>query len=158
MARKMPRVPEEIRKYMPPPPPERDYEPCPVSGKDIDNIITAITDPDNGEPSRFDAVLQRLKKREELSGNQRIVYIGAGNFAVVEEKKEGRRKYIEVVKKIPYEDTHHKKDWRRELSPGISRDYVPQPEPLDNLYSTDEIMSFPKLGASSGVSYMPRTN
>jgi hypothetical protein len=157
-ARKMPKVPREIRVYMPPKPEPREYDACPLSGEPIDNIYVAIADPDSGNPTRFDKVLERLAGREELTENQRLVYIGAGNFAVIEERVKDRRKTVEVVKKIPYEDTHQKNAWRRELSPGISRDYVPQPEPLDNLYTTEEIMSFPKLGAASGASYMPRTN
>jgi hypothetical protein len=157
-AKKMPKVPREIRVYMPPKPELREYEPCPVSGEPIDNIYVAIADPDSGKPCRFDKIIERLARREELKDNQRVAYIGAGNFAVIEEVVKDRRKSYEVVKKIPYEDTYQKNQWRRELSPGISRDYVPQPEPLDNLYTTEEIMNFPKLGAASTASYMPRTN
>ncbi len=157
-SRKMPKVPREIRVYMPPEPEPREYESCPLSGEPIDNIYVAIADPDSGKPSRFDKVIEHLSKREELAANQRVAYIGAGNFGIIEEQVKDRRKTYELVKKIPYEDTHQKNVWRRELSPGISRDYVPSPEPLDNLYTTEEIMSFPKLGAASTGSYMPRTN
>lgn len=150
----MPKVPEELRKYMPPPPPERDYEPCPISGSKIDNIFVAIADPDSGSPCRFDKVLDRLAKREELQSNQRLVYIGAGNFGILEEKGRGNGRRLELIKKIPYEDTHQKNQWRRELSPGISRDYVPEPRPLDDLYTQDELNSFPKLGAAHLGSFM----
>lgn len=142
---------------MPPKPEAKEYDPCPLSGEPIDNIIVAIGDPDSGLPSRFDKVLERIAKHEELGEHQRLVYIGAGNFGIVEEIVRDRRKYLELIKKIPYEDTHKKQPWRRELSPGISRDYIPNPEPIDSLYTHEEIMNFPKLGASAG-SYTPRTN
>ena len=134
---------------MPPPPPKRDYEPCPLSGEPIDNIYMAITDPDSGKPARFDKVVENLQKRETIQSGQRLVYIGAGNFGILENTTKDGKQHIEVTKKIPYEDPYDKKQWRKELSPGISRDYVPNPEPLGDLYSREDLKSFPRLGASA---------
>lgn len=142
---------DPARFYMPPPPPPREYEPDPVTGATIENPLTAIAHPQTGKPMNIETVLDLLRQQEQLEENQELAYIGAGAFGILEEKKETGRKTIEVVKKIPYEDTHEKYQWRRELSPGISRDYIPQPEPLDRLYTTEEIQSFPRLGAAASA-------
>ena len=131
------------------PPPKREYDPCPLSGQVIDNIYLAISDPESGKPARFDKVLEHLRKREEIQKGQQLVYIGAGNFGIVENTSKKGKRRIELIKKIPYEDSYQKKQWRRELSPGVSRDYVPSPEPLDSLYTLEELKSFPKLGVSA---------
>ena len=140
---------------MPPPPIQREYDPCPLSGKPIDNIYVAIADPDSGKPAIFGEVLERLKSQEELQKDQRLVYIGAGNFGIVADITKQGKQLIEVLKIIPYEDSYQKKPWRRELSPGISRDYIPTPEPLEDLYSSQELRAFPPLGAGSNIAHTP---
>ncbi len=131
--------------YLPPPVPEKEYDPCPISGEAIDNIYIAISDPDSGKPARFDKVLEHISQQEVLSNKQRLAYIGAGNFAILENKTENGKTQIQVMKKIPYEDPYDRKKWRKELSPGISRDYVPNPQPLDDLYTREEIRAFPSF-------------
>ncbi|MFP4152625.1 MAG: hypothetical protein ACOC2V_01880 [Alkalispirochaeta sp.] len=132
--------------FLPDPVPEREYDPCPVSGEEIDDIFTAITDPQTGRPSRFDSVLEKLAAREELKEDERIAYIGRGAFGIVAmEKGENGRPRLVVRKRIEYETGQDTQPWRRELSPGISRDYVPKPEPLSELYSHDELRSFPRF-------------
>ncbi|MGI9256542.1 MAG: hypothetical protein ACR2PY_06365 [Salinispira sp.] len=131
--------------YLPPPVPEKEYDPCPISGEVIDNIYIAISDPDSGRPARFDKVLEHIGQQEALSSEQRLAYIGAGNFGILENKTENGRLQIQLMKKIPYEDPYDRKKWRKELSPGISRDYVPNPQPLDDLYTREEIRAFPSF-------------
>ena len=145
------------RAYMPPPPPVREYEPDPVSGQPILNPLTAIAHPASGRPMNIETVLSMFEEQESPKEDEQIAYIGAGAFAVVQSKMDGGRSSVEIVKKLPYEDTHEKYPWRKELSPGISRDYIPQPESLDNLYTTEEIREFPRLGASTAA-YMPKSS
>jgi hypothetical protein len=143
---------------MPEPPPVKQYDPDPITGEPISNILAAVAHPTSGKPANIESVINSLEGQEELDEGQRIAYIGAGNFGVVEERKENGKMVIEVVKKIPYEDTHATYPWRKEQSPGISRDYQPSPEPLDSLYSPEEEREFPKLGASTSAHYMPHNN
>lgn len=132
--------------YMPPERPQREYPPCPLSGEPIDDILTAIADPETGQPSRIDSVLEKLRKTEALGPNERLAYIGRGNFGVVEETGSNKQKTVTVKRRIEYENTNHPYQWRKELSPGISRDYVPEPRPLSELYSDEEERSFPRFG------------
>ena len=141
----------------PPVPPKRDYAPDPVTGKAIDNVYTALVHRDSEQPVSFDTVIEQLKNAENLGANQQLIYVGSGQFGVYDEVDEGGKKRLMLNRKIAYEDGHHKPDWRRELSPGISRDYRPTPEPLDRLYSQEEERNFPKIGAASSA-YMPRSS
>lgn len=133
--------------FLPEPIPERDYDPCPVSGEEIDDIVTAITDPTTGRPSRFDSVIEKLAARETLKEDERIAYIGRGTFGIVAmEKGENNRPHLVVRKRIEYETGGNESaEWRKELSPGISRDYIPHPQPLSELYSHEELRSFPRF-------------
>ncbi|KGE70795.1 hypothetical protein [Spirochaeta lutea] len=146
------------RTYMPDPPPIREYDPDPITGDPIENILAAIAHPSTGKPANIESVIRTLEGQEELTEGQRITYIGAGCFGVVEERREQGKLVVEIIKKIPYEDTHATYPWRREQSPGISRDYQPKPEPLDSLYTPEEEREFPKLGAASSAHYMPHSN
>lgn len=147
---------EFYKQFLPDPPPKRDYPPCPISGKPIRDVFTAISHPETGSPTNMESVIAELTKREQLEADERICYIGEGKFAVVQEKKVEGRHSLEIKRRIEYENTNVTCEWRRELSPGISRDYEPQPEPMSELYSPEEERQFPKFNRGGG-SYMPRS-
>ena len=142
---------------LPDPIPERQYEPDPITGEPLQDIYSAIAEPSSGKPANFDSVIKRLEEQEALREGERIAYLGKGCFGIVGEEKEKGKSRIVVRKRIQFEDSHEDYQWRKELSPGISRDYKPSPEPLSNLYSPEEVSSFPKFDRSSQV-YMSRTN
>jgi hypothetical protein len=124
----------------------------------VDNVLTAIAEPRSGQPARFEAVLEIVSRDESVEENERIAYLGRGAFGIVSvQRGEQGRPELVVRKRIQYEDSHEKYSWRRELSPGISRDYIPHPEPLAQLYTPDEIAAFPRFD-SAGSSYVSRGN
>ncbi len=132
--------------FLPDPIPERTYDLCPVSGEEIDDIFTAIADPQTGRPAKFDSVLEKIAATETLKDDERIAYIGRGAFGIVAmEKGDNNRPHLVVRKRIEYEPSSDAQGWRKELSPGISRDYKPQPQPLSELYSHEEIRAFPRF-------------
>lgn len=136
--------------YMPEPPPKREYPPCPISGEPIDDPYSAVEDPETGQPARLESVIRKLSESERLGPNERIAYIGQGAFGVVEERKENGKKRVTVKKRIEYESGRDPQEWRKELSPGISRDYKPEPQPLSTLYSDEQERSFPKFSRNVG--------
>lgn len=134
--------------YLPEAPPEREYAPCELSGEEIDDIVTAIAHPRTGKPVRFESVLKTLldQEREELAEDERLAYLGRGTFGIIKiARNNSNRPELVVRKYFHYEDTHDRQGWRRELAPGISRDYVPDPQPLADLYTSQEISSFPRF-------------
>jgi len=144
--------------FMPPPVPKRDYDEDPISGEPISDILTAVTDPETGKPANFDSVIRRLEEQEELAENERVVYIGKGAFGVLVEQKSRKPRYF-IRKRIQIEDEFQKYPWRRELSPGISRDYVPSPQPLSELYNEAEAnVSDSGFGKAQPSIYLPKTD
>lgn len=144
--------------FLPAPLPERTYDACALSGEEIEDIVTAIAEPRSGKPARFDRVIEKLREQEEVGEEERIAYLGRGAFGIVRiQPGEDGRPELVVRKRIQYEDTHEVYRWRKELAPGISRDYVPQPEPLSDLYSRDELAAFPRFDAA-GSAYVSRGN
>lgn len=104
---------------IPPLPVRRIEEPlldCPLCGKVIENIASALTHPDGGF-CHFDCVLEKIAKDERVTDKQKVSYIGRGTFAIVEEKDdhsfsfakrivwetpenlESMKKYVEANKK-----------------------------------------------------------
>jgi hypothetical protein len=151
------RVFDPDKHFMPPPVPDRDYEPCPVSGEPINDILTAIADPETGKPSDFDSVISRLSEQEELAENEHICYLGKGSFGIVVDQKGQKPRYV-IRKRIQYEDEFEKYSWRRELSPGISRDYRPEPQPLSELYDeAEKTIGETGYGKNHSSIYMPRS-
>jgi len=143
---------------MPPPVPHREYEPCPISGESIKNVLTAIADPETGRPANFDSVVQRLAEGEDLEPNEQICYLGRGSFGVLVDQKGKKPRYF-VRKRIQFEDEHEKYVWRRELSPGISRDYVPSPQRLSELYDEAEVVvSDSGFGKAHQSIYLPKSD
>jgi hypothetical protein len=149
--------------YMPPPVPHRDYEPDPITGQPIDNIFTAIAEPATGKPANFDSILRQIEEQEELAENERIVYVGKGEFGILQENKRSEKKSDEpryfIRKRIPIEDEYEKYEWRKELSPGISRDYTPSPEPLSELFDEAEArVKDSGFGKAHPSIYLPKTD
>ena len=143
---------------MPPPAPKRLYDPDPISGEPISDILTAVTDPETGRPAKFDSIVGRLVEQEPLAENERLVYIGKGAFGVLVEQK-GRKPRYFIRKRIQIEDEFQKYPWRRELSPGISRDYVPSPQPLAELYDEAEAtVQDSGFGKAQPSIYLPKND
>jgi hypothetical protein len=136
--------------YMPEPPPKREYPPCPISGEPIDDPYSAVEDPETGRPARLDSVIKKLSESERLGPNERVAYIGQGAFGVVEDRKENGKKRVVIKKRIEFETGRTVGEWRKELSPGISRDYRPNPEPLSSLYTDEQERTFPRFSRNVG--------
>ena len=82
--------------------PKRIKEPHPICsycGQEIENIAEAFTASDGGYV-HFDCVISRIAETERLSADEKISYIGAGNFAVVSKNDNGG---FTIVRTIPFE-------------------------------------------------------
>jgi hypothetical protein len=69
---------------------------------------------------------------------------------VVEDRKENGKKRVVIKKRIEFETGRTVGEWRKELSPGISRDYRPNPEPLSSLYTDEQERTFPRFSRNVG--------
>lgn len=149
---------DPAKHFMPAPVPTREYPPCALSGEPLKNIYTAIAHPESGQPANFDRVLQELGENESLNENETICYLGSGSFGILVDQKGKKPRYF-VRKRVQYEDDNRPIDWRRELSPGISRDYVPTPQPLYELHDeAEKIVGDNGYGRAPSSIYLPRND
>lgn len=89
---------------------------CPICGKSIDDLASALADKRTGEPVHFDCVLEELQNRETLGENQQVTYIGQGRFAVVHFPNMQDTRKFSIVKIIEWEEKDKKFDWRQEIA------------------------------------------
>jgi hypothetical protein len=89
---------------------------CPICGKPIEDITSAIADRTTGKPAHFDCILQQLGKSESLGDNDKITYIGQGRFAVLHFDNPRDLKTFRIVKTIEWESRDTKIEWRDEMS------------------------------------------
>lgn len=75
---------------------------CSICGEPIESIIEAITESD-GNYSHFDCVIDKIKNEYKVSENEKVSYIGQGNFAVFVIDEEGK---FTIKEKITYESAN----------------------------------------------------
>ena len=98
----------------------RDMPACPLCGKPVYDLSTAITaSREAGDPAHFDCVLERVTASESLADGEKLVYLGSGAFGVVafRDKADGA---FSVKRRIQWEKEGEKKDWRKGISTKIS--------------------------------------
>ncbi len=93
---------------------------CVLCGKPIFDLAGALANKDSGDPVHFDCALERVLAAEALEAGEKIVYLGAGCFGVVEYKKGNDGGFI-VKRRIRWEKEGEKQLWRKDLSSYITR-------------------------------------
>jgi hypothetical protein len=93
---------------------------CPICGKPINDIPSALAEKASKQPAHFDCVLASLVEAEKPGPQERVVYLGSGAFAVVEGNPQTPQKFS-IVRKIQYEDREAKPDWRKDLNRAVVR-------------------------------------
>ena len=123
----------------------------PASSDDRYESLFAITDPKSGEPQSIEDVIVKLSANRELAENQRIAYIGAGRFALIRREpgkpaggRSGKEKQV-IEEIIEYEEGNERAQWRMDLKRHSGAPYTPNPEPLNKLYSAQQIKEMPKF-------------
>ena len=113
-------------KWSPPPPPSEAIPSpdCPLCGKPIRDMASAISPKSTGGveeaaaivPAHFECVLQEIGKKEKLERGDSIAYIGGGRFGVVRfvNPHEGHR--FEIKKIFEWEAVEQRAPWRKTVS------------------------------------------
>ncbi len=100
----------------------RNREPpavCPLCQKPIFDLSSALAEPHAGAPVHFDCALQQVTERESLGPKEKIVYIGAGNFAVVEFRDQSETTF-DLKRKVAFERKETPSPWRSAMSSRIA--------------------------------------
>lgn len=89
---------------------------CPICGKRVEEIESAVTDKQSGLPAHFDCITNRLAEMEHLKDGENVVYIGQGTFAVMRYDNKDDPKMFHIVRKIEWENGGRDIPWRHEIS------------------------------------------
>lgn len=93
---------------------------CAICNKPIYDLAGALADMDTGLPVHFDCALERVAAAESVAGKEKIVYLGAGCFGVVEYKN-GTEGAFTVKRRIRWEKEGEKQGWRKDISSYITK-------------------------------------
>ena len=88
---------------------------CEICLQDIQDLTSAIALPETGNPAHFDCVLKRIKEKENLGEKEQIVYLGSGNFGVVENLSNNPNSNFKIIRKIDFEDHENIPEWRKQM-------------------------------------------
>lgn len=87
---------------------------CPVCGKNIRYLASAIVIEKDKNPAHFDCVLTKLQEETELMEKERICYLGNGSFGIVKPVEGGGFKFF-IRKRIQFEEPETHPEWRKSM-------------------------------------------
>jgi len=116
------KAPAQVIRFQRPEEPIVPYEmpqlECALCQKTIDDASSAIAFGPEGHPAHFECVQERLQNQEELSSEEKLVYVGNGQFGVVEQNRQGS---FTVKRRIPVEPKDDMPEWRRSIKSQLAR-------------------------------------
>jgi hypothetical protein len=92
----------------------REIADCPICGEPIKDITSALSLEGEGAPAHFDCVLTRMKEKETLAEGETIIYLGKGDFGVVNDE-EYRKGKLQIIRKVVYEQLENREEWRMKM-------------------------------------------
>ncbi|MEA1912111.1 MAG: hypothetical protein U9N32_10655 [Spirochaetota bacterium] len=92
---------------------KRTFPECPICNKSVKFMLTAMSVGEENKPAHFDCVLKLVTESEELGPKEKIIYIGNGNFAIINGKS---GKDLVIRKTIEFESRKSVAEWRKKIS------------------------------------------
>ncbi|MDR1950281.1 MAG: hypothetical protein LBQ38_12885, partial [Spirochaetaceae bacterium] len=89
---------------------------CPLCGKPIRDIASALTEKSTGEPVHFDCVIAKIAEQESLERGDAVTYIGGGRFGVVHFNSPQDTRNFKIKKILEWEDKENRAEWRKNLA------------------------------------------
>ncbi len=77
-------------------------ETCVKCSRIINDMPNSIRNPQKEEYYHFDCIMREIRINNNIKNNQRLVYTGSGNFAIIEDVVENGRKKFVIKKSIPF--------------------------------------------------------
>jgi hypothetical protein len=104
----------------PEPVPQKPAEPivypdCPICGKQVRELSSALTHRITLQPAHFDCVFRELREANPLSAQEKLCYLGGGCFGVLEFRPNGGPTGFVIKKRIQYEEKDPPQAWKKPL-------------------------------------------
>ena len=77
-----------------------DRPTCPICGKVVEDVSSSFLDKE-GNVIHFDCVLSMIKEREMVKDDEKLSYVGKGNFGIFRMDEEG---HYHLERTIPFEN------------------------------------------------------
>jgi hypothetical protein len=104
---------------------------CPVCGAPVQELSSALTHRQSGQPAHFDCIVKELREANPLGPQERLCYLGGGVFGVLTWKVEGNPASFVIKRRIPYEDPRSPQEWKQQLQ-SAGQSIVGMPVMLDS--------------------------
>jgi len=80
------------------------YEICPFCEKEIREPLYALKDKESGKNVHFECIQKRVASSLTLAGDEKLYYLGSGNFGIVKEKRQFGKNKIMIIQRVQYEE------------------------------------------------------
>lgn len=88
---------------------------CPVCGKQVRELASALTHRVSRQPAHFDCVMRELRDSNEIAPQEKICYLGGGSFGILEFRPPGGPTRFVIRKRIQYEEKETPQEWKKPL-------------------------------------------
>jgi hypothetical protein len=89
---------------------------CPICGKPIRDIASAMADRLTGTPVHFDCIISRISESERMEEGDSVIYIGGGRFGIVHFHNRQDTRDFKIKKIIEWEDKGNRAEWRQSVA------------------------------------------
>ena len=87
---------------------------CPVCGKQVRELSSALTHRISQQPAHFDCVVRELREANPVAPQEKLCYLGAGSFGILEFRPGGPAGFV-IKKRIQYEEKDPPQPWKKPL-------------------------------------------
>jgi hypothetical protein len=91
---------------------------CPRCNNVIQELSSALSDRNTGEPVHFECALDAIKAQEQCAPSEKIAYIGQGRFAVIYYANPSDIRHFSIRRIIDWEPHDKSAEWRGGI-PGL---------------------------------------
>ncbi len=88
---------------------------CPICGKPVRELSSAVTHRASGQPAHFDCIVRELRESNEIGAEEKVCYLGGGSFGVLEFPPPGGQSRFVIKRRIQYEEKETPHDWKKPL-------------------------------------------
>jgi hypothetical protein len=88
---------------------------CPLCGKPVRELASALTHRVSRQPAHFDCIVRELRDSTDIAPQEKLCYLGAGSFGILEFRPPGGPSRFVIKKRIQYEEKELPQEWKKPL-------------------------------------------
>lgn len=88
---------------------------CPLCGKSVRELASALTHRASRQPAHFDCIMRELRDSNEMAPQEKLCYLGGGSFGILEFRPQGAPSRFVIRKRIQYEEKDTPQEWKKQL-------------------------------------------